>query len=98
MEDPALEGKIERAQIPDEDMAGWIATLREGGMSDAEIDEVLEHANLTYYEQRLPKTYRNQFDHVVASIERKRGSLLSPAERERLLDAFRIHQEKMGQR
>ncbi len=40
--------KIERMRIPDDDMAGWIQSLREGGFSDQEMDDILSHLNKTY--------------------------------------------------
>ena len=38
----------EKITIPDDDMPGWMQTLREGGFSDAEIDSILSHLNSTY--------------------------------------------------
>ncbi len=51
-EQPREIGKI---QIPDDDILGWLKTLREGGMTDKEIDDILIHLNKEYADQRLPR-------------------------------------------
>jgi len=47
--------KVMKIKVPDKDMLGWIETLRNGGMSDEQINSVLSYLNRTYAEQkRLP--------------------------------------------
>jgi hypothetical protein len=38
----------QRARIPNDDVPGWLKALREGGLSDAEIDRVLGGLNEEY--------------------------------------------------
>jgi len=50
--------EIVGARIPDEDMNGWITTLREAGFTDQEMDDILGHLNKTYSEMRGIKEKR----------------------------------------
>ncbi len=44
--------KIEKIRIPDKDMPSWIEVLRNGGLDDEQIDEILAHLNKTYARQK----------------------------------------------
>jgi hypothetical protein len=39
---------IEKIRIPDEDMSGWMQTLREGGFNDQELDSIFVYLNKAY--------------------------------------------------
>ncbi|KKT42311.1 MAG: hypothetical protein UW30_C0001G0036 [Candidatus Giovannonibacteria bacterium GW2011_GWA2_44_13b] len=39
---------IEKINIPDGDIPGWMKILREGGFSDKEIDAMLSRLNVAY--------------------------------------------------
>ena len=47
-----IEREIYKGKIPDDDMIGWIQSLREGGLTDKEIDEMLSKLNKTYAEKK----------------------------------------------
>lgn len=40
--------KIRNISVPDNDMQGWLRVLREGGLSEEEIDHMMVHLNETY--------------------------------------------------
>ncbi len=42
------EGEVIRISIPDDEVVGWMQTLREGGFNDEEIDKILSHLNSEY--------------------------------------------------
>ena len=87
-EQAEIQGKIEKAIIPDEDVSGWMQALREGGFSDEEIDSMLEGLNQKYAEQKLPEKIRESWDRIVKTVERKRGFKMSGKEKEELFAYF----------
>lgn len=97
-EQPKIERKIDKARIPDEDVSGWMQTLREGGFSNEEIDLMLGGLNQEYAEQKLPKEIRESWNRVVKTVEEKRGLKMSEEEKEELfygyLDVVKHHYKK----
>ena len=92
---PRQDGKAgENVSIPDEDMAGWMQTLREGNYTDAEIEAILSDHNAAYYEQKLSKDAKDQFERTLKGLEARRGKALSADERVKLLEAYRLHRER----
>lgn len=67
--------KIEKVRIPDEDMPGWIKTLREGGFTDEEMDLILTNLNPTYRKTKNP-------DFVEKGLEKLKEDLSQKIDRE----------------
>lgn len=79
-----LGGEIVGASIPDDDVIGWIQTLREGGLSDAEIDSFLSNLNLTYRGLKKEEFINNQLNRMDGGIFKRRGIGLNDDEKVRL--------------
>lgn len=62
---------IESISIPDSDILGWMQVLREGGLSQEEIDQFLARLNATYREGLDPMSpeVERELDALVAHIE-----------------------------
>lgn len=69
---------IEKFSIPDEDMPGWIKTLREGGFNQIEIDYILTGLNKTYFDMKKPEMIKMLIDNVKHKVLVKTGRLLTP--------------------
>jgi len=70
--------KIERTRIPDEDMPNWIGALREGGLSDKEIDSVLARLNKTYREKKGIDIVGEEVEKIREYIFKKHQRILTP--------------------
>lgn len=75
---------IERIKIPDDDMPGWINTLREGGFSDNEIDTILTNLNKTYANIKNNQYIEKELSKMNEEIEKRRGYSLTDEEKESL--------------
>ena len=53
MKESNPEPEIYKARIPDEDMVGWINTLKEAGFSEEEVDEIMTKLNFEYSRQKM---------------------------------------------
>lgn len=76
---------IGKFSIPDEDMPGWIKTLREGGFNQIEIDYILTGLNKTYFDMKKPEMIRMLVDNVKKKVFTKTGRLLTPEQTEYLI-------------
>jgi hypothetical protein len=56
------------ASIPDDDMGGWIQSLRAGGFTDKEMDEVLGNLNQTY--RKMKGMHGRLIDQETVRIEK----------------------------
>ena len=72
----------ERITIPDDDVSGWMQTLREGGFSEKEIDEILSHLNTTYLGFKNKEFVDGEYKKMNEEIKSKRGTGFTPAEEE----------------
>ena len=73
-----------KVSIPDSDMPGWLKTLREGGLTDAEIDSCLSHLNATYGEIKNKEFVEKELSRMDDEIIRRRGFGLTNEEKESL--------------
>ena len=67
---------IENAKIPDRDIPGWIKALREGGLSDKEINEMLARKNVEYSKASGIDPREIEFKRIVKDLEEKHGRIL----------------------
>jgi len=81
-------GEVRGIGIPNEDVIGWLDALREGGLSESEIDKILSHLNQEYAERKAPPEVRTLFAREVERIEEEIGRKLVPAERRALLNVI----------
>lgn len=72
--------KIIKARIPDEDMPGWIETLRQGGFSDEEMDLILENLSPTYKKMRHPDFVEKGLEKLKEDLSQKIGRELTEEE------------------
>jgi len=75
---------IEKLRVPDEDIPGWMQTLREGGFTDAEIDTILSNLNQTYSNEIIKGQVETELIKINNEIREKRGVALSDTERNAL--------------
>jgi len=73
-------GKIEKMGIPDDDIAGWMESLREGGFSNEEIDSILEKTNLNYSKARHPNFIEDELEKIKTEFLKDHGKELTPEE------------------
>ena len=73
-------GKIEKVRIPDEDMPGWIETLRKGGFSDEEMDLILENLNPTYKKMKNPDFVEKELESLKDCLFKRLGRSLTKEE------------------
>lgn len=70
------ENKIEREEIiktgiPNEDMPGWIQSLREGGFTDEEMDIFLSNLNAEYRKIKNPNFIDEKLDELIEYIKKR---------------------------
>jgi hypothetical protein len=78
------EGQIVGARIPDEDMPGWMETLRQGNFSEEEIDAILGHLNATYFDAKGASMVEKELASTIKYIEGKTKKPLDPEQKEYL--------------
>lgn len=76
-----MQDEIERIRIPDEDMPGWIQTLRETGFSDKEIDSILRNLNSTYAGLKKEEFVVRELKKMEEEVSKRRGSGFTEQER-----------------
>jgi len=69
--------KRKRLRIPDEDIRGWIETLRSMGLDEKDIDDFLIRKNITYANLKIPEIVEDMVNEIEATSKTK----LSPEER-----------------
>lgn len=82
-----------RAQIPDNDMPGWIQTLREGGFTDEEMDRMFIHLNKEYAKQKGADVVEHELKKVEEEFIAKSGRYLNEDEKEYFRKGI---QERLG--
>ena len=80
----ARESEPYRASIPDDDMPGWMETLRTGGFSEKEIDDILAHLNKTYAKAKGLDLVDNELKKIEDYIQQTYGRKITPEQREHL--------------
>ncbi len=88
--------RIEKARIPDDDVLGWMQTLRESGFNDAEIDRFFSGLNIEYFRAKMSKDLQSEFEKGMRVFEEKRKKKLTPEEQKTLLESFRSFLSKTG--
>ena len=83
----------DRAQIPNDDMPGWIQVLREGGFTDGEIDRMLIHLNKEYAKQKGADVVEQELKKVEDEFTAKSGRYLNEDEKEYFRKGIR---ERLG--
>ena len=83
----------DKAQIPDNDMPGWIQTLREGGLTDEEIDKMLIHLNKESAKQKGADVVEQELKKVEEEFVAKSGRYLNKDEKEYFKKGIR---ERLG--
>ena len=82
--------RAEHQSIPDEDVMGWMKTLRDGGFSDEEIDTILVYANKTYRQEKGGSVAERKAHAAVRALE-KYGQRLSDEAIQNLIRSFEVH-------
>lgn len=82
-----------RAQIPDDDMPGWIKVLREGGFTDEEMDRMFIHLNIEYAKQKGADVVEQELKKVEEEFIAKSGRYLNDDEKEHFRKGI---QERLG--
>ncbi|MDP2934642.1 MAG: hypothetical protein Q8N59_02685 [bacterium] len=72
--------EIVKARIPDEDLPGWIGTLKDGGFTQEEIDLVISGLNTTYLKERKPEMVERELVKLMREFREEKGTLLTPEE------------------
>ena len=83
----------DKAQIPNNDMPGWIQTLREGGFTDEEIDRMLIRLNKEYAKQKGADVVEEELKIVEKEFVAKSGRYLNEDEKEYFKKGIR---ERLG--
>lgn len=83
-------GNIERVRIPDDDAGNWLASLREGGFTDEEIDYIMSHLNQTYAEHKGIDIVEDELSRIEHYIFQKEGRRLSEAQKAHLREGIRM--------
>ncbi len=83
----------DKAQIPDNDMPGWIQTLREGGLTDEEIDKMLIRLNKEYAKQKGADVVEQELKNIEDEFVAKSGRYLNEDEKEYFKKGIR---ERLG--
>ena len=89
--------RIEKISISDADVPDWMASLREGGFSDVEIDAMLMKLNDTYLEERQGQKLDEMVSVAVRAMERMLGKLPSKEQQEKIRAAAREFVRKHNQ-
>lgn len=74
--------RIEKISIPDDDMVGWIETLRSGNYSEKEIDGILSKLNRTYRDKAHPDWIEKVLADVESLLESDYGKVLTEEQKE----------------
>jgi hypothetical protein len=77
-------GKVERIKIPDEDVPGWMKALREGGLTDKEIDGLLGRTNKTYRKALSAGRIEEEVNRIEQHFRDVYHKALTPEEREEM--------------
>lgn len=72
--------EIVKARIPDDDLPGWIGTLKDGGFTQEEIDLVISGLNKTYLEERKPEMIERELVKIMREYRKEKGKILTPGE------------------
>jgi len=75
---------IVKARIPNEDMPGWIQTLRDGNFTDQEIDMILSNLNADYRKAKNPNFIEEELGKLIKYFRKEHKRILSPKEIEYL--------------
>jgi len=76
---------IAKASIPDDDLANWMQTLREGNFTDEEIDGILVHLNAEYAKVKKPEIIQKRMKEVEERVKQMyHGHTFSEEEKELL--------------
>lgn len=70
--------------IPDDDMVNWINTLREGGFTEEEIDEMMVYLNAEYAKAKGEEVVNKKIRKLEKEIRDNEGKILNYVERGRL--------------
>lgn len=85
--------KITKISIPDDSMSEWMNVLREGGLSEDEIDAILLHLNKTYKELKAPFIVEREIEKIKEDLIKEYKYYLND-EQEQLIR--RELEDKMG--
>lgn len=70
-----------KLKIPDDDLPNWMRVLREGGMTDEEIDSIFCKTNKTWLETRLPELIERELMKINEIKKKQNGFGLMEEER-----------------
>lgn len=68
-------------RISDEDVLGWIRTLRDGGFSDDEIDWILGNLNKNYRLFKDPDFIEKELKKIGEKVFKRHGKFLTNTEK-----------------
>lgn len=75
---------IDKMSIPDDDVQGWIGTLKQGGFSNEEIDGIMNHLNETYFLNSKKTEIEKELTKTVQYIQENHRRIVTPEQREYL--------------
>lgn len=77
-----MSAEKEKMMIPDDDINGWIKTLREGGFSDKEIDDTLSRKNVEYAKGAGIDPVERELERIEKDLLKKHNRVLDKETRE----------------
>lgn len=86
--------RIEKGSIPDKEVPQWIQILREGGLTNEEIDTMLSHLNPVYGELKQEEFINRELQKMVREVETRRGSPLAEEEKTGLQEGIQSRFKK----
>lgn len=84
---------IEKVSIPDEDMRGWMETLREGGFSEEEMSAMMVYLNQTYRNIQGPSMVEGEIQKIKDALVQERKYYMNQDQEKELRDFL---YKKMG--
>ena len=84
---------IEKVSIPDEDMKGWMDTLREGGFSEEEMSSMMVYLNQTFRNIQGPSMVEGEIQKIKEALVNERKYHLNEDQEKELRNFF---YRKMG--
>lgn len=70
--------KMKKIRVADEDVLDWIRSLKEGGLSNEEIDAVMSKLNSLYRKKRQPDFIVDELDKFQEEYREKHGQEMPP--------------------
>jgi len=76
-------GRIKKVRISDDDMVGWIESLRAENFGEKEIDGILSKLNRTYRDKTHPDWIEKHMQYIESCLKRDYGKNLTEEQKEK---------------